>query len=99
MRTSDRITFVRIPESYYDPDKGGYIEGEPVETVKPCKLSALGIDRTQELFGSVDTRITIARLLHPYDNDFDHVYIDGKEYQVKRQSDYRKGVFYLEGDF
>lgn len=99
MRFSDRITFVAIPESYYDPDKGEYVEGEPIKKMKPCKLSGLGIDRTQQLFGNVDKHITVARLLHPYFDDFDHVYIDGKEYQVKRQSDYRKGVFYLEGDF
>lgn len=101
MRMSDRITFVTISDSYYDPNKGEYVESEPVEETKPCKLSTVGIDRSKELFGEIDIQVVVARLQHPYLKEFDHVLIENGlykgKYQVKRQSNYRKGVFYLEG--
>ncbi|WP_339165375.1 hypothetical protein [Siminovitchia sp. FSL W7-1587] len=97
MRFADRITFVKETESYYDPEKGEYVEGEPIKDTKPCMLSKMGVDRTNELFGQIDKVITVARLQRPYTKEFDHVTINGQKYNVKRQSDYRKGVFYLEG--
>ena len=100
MRMSDRITFVTISDSYYDPNKGEYVESEPVEETKPCKLSTVGIDRSKELFGEIDIQVIIARLQRPYLKEFDHVLIKNGlykgKYQVKRQSNYRKGVFYME---
>jgi len=99
MRFADRITFVSKGERYYDPRENKYIEGEPVYDTKPCKLSPLSLDRTQQLFGTLDKRITVARLQHPYMKEFDHVEINDKEYTVTGKSDYRKGVFYLEGAF
>ncbi|MDY0394788.1 hypothetical protein ACFSMW_06615 [Virgibacillus halophilus] len=97
MRFSDRIAFVNEGEPYYDPVKGEYVEGEPTTDIKPCKLSTMGVDRTNELFGQIDRVVTIARLQHPYNKEFDYVLIKEQKYNVKRQSDYRKGVFYLEG--
>lgn len=100
MRFSDRITLVKETESYYDPEKGEYVEGEPVKTVRPCKLSSMGVDRTNQLFGEIDTAITVARLQRPYNDHVDYAYLnedENQKYQVRRQSDYRKGVFYLEG--
>lgn len=106
MRFNQRITFVRETESRYDPSRGGYIDGELIKTVKPCNLSTMGTDRTNELFGQIDVVITVARLQHPYHEKFDYVFLnenpeqpddEKQKYYVKRQSDYRKGVFYLEG--
>lgn len=97
MRFDKRITFVSIGESYYDPIKGEYVESEPVMETVPCNLSTLGIQRTKELFGEIDRTITVARLQRSYNKQFDHVLINEQKYNVKRRSDYRKGVFYLEG--
>jgi hypothetical protein len=103
MNFSERITFVKETESYYDPEKGEYVDGELIKTVRPCNLSSMGVDRTNQLFGQIDTVITVARLQRPYNDRVDYVHLNEKEneespkYQVKRQSDYRKGVFYLEG--
>src|SRR5699024_7831905 len=96
---SDRITFVNIEESYYDPTKNGYVEGEEIRTTKPCNLSTLGLNRTQELFGNLDTRVTVARLQRPYMSDFDYVLIKGKKYNIKGTSNYKKGILFLEGAF
>ncbi|MGM0940359.1 MAG: hypothetical protein ACQEWU_05215 [Bacillota bacterium] len=75
------------------------MEGKLIETKKPCKLSRLGVERTNQLFGKMDKEITVARLQHPYTGKVDFVFLNknkNKKYNVKRQSDYRKGVFYLE---
>lgn len=102
MRMSDRITFITRQESYYDPVIGDYVESEPIKDTKPCKLSAMGIERTNQVFGTLDKQYTIARLQHPYNKEFDYIVIENGiyqgKYQAKRQSNYRKGVFYLEGD-
>ncbi len=97
MRFDKRIIFVEEGETYYDPIKGEDVIGEPIKTQKPCNLSTMGVDRTNELFGQIDKVITVARLQRPYSGIVDYVLINDKKYQVKRQSDYRKGVFYLEG--
>ncbi|MEK4968608.1 hypothetical protein MKX29_13450 [Cytobacillus sp. FSL R7-0696] len=97
MRFDDRITFVKEKESYYDPVQGEWIEGELIKKTLPCKLSNLGITRTAELFGSIDKRVTVARLQVPFVGPIDYALINEQKYQIKRRSDYRKGVFYLEG--
>ncbi len=106
MRFSSRITFVNEADSYYDPIKGEYVDGELIKTTKPCNLSTMGVDRTNELFGEMDKIITVARLQHPYNGKIDYVFLNEDEdqpddekqkYRIRRQSNYRKGVFYLEG--
>ena len=100
MRFNDRITFVHEKASYYDPIKGEYVDGEKVLTTKPCNLSTVGINRTNELFGQIDKITIVARLQRPYNGKIDYVFLNNdetKKYNVIRQSDYRKGVFYLEG--
>lgn len=100
MRFSDRITLVFEADSYYDPIEGRYVPEEIIKKTRACKLSTMGLDRTNELFGQIDKVITIARLQRPYLGKIDYVYLNGDEsrkYEVKRQSNYRKGVLFLEG--
>lgn len=97
MRFKDRITFVQEQEAQYDPIEGKWSEGEPLKDTVPCNLSTLGVTRTNELFGQIDKKITVARIQHPYNKIIDYVLIEEQKYQIKRRSDYRKGVFYLEG--
>ncbi|MGN7183676.1 hypothetical protein [Cytobacillus kochii] len=97
MRFDDRITFVKEQESFYDPVKGEWVEGELTKKTLPCNLSNLGITRTAELFGSIEKSVTVARLQVPFGGPIDYVLINEQKYQIKRRSDYRKGVFYLEG--
>lgn len=99
MRFNKRISFVSEGNPRYDPITGEYTASEPTEVVKPCNLSPLGVERTNELFGQIDKKITVARLQCPYNEPFDFILINKQKYNIKRQSDYRKGVFYLEGVF
>lgn len=96
MRFDKRITFVKETDSYYDPNLGEYVQGVPAKTVRPCKISTLGTQRTQELFGDIKRQIQVVILQKPYDADFDYVLLANEKYEVKRQSDYRKGVLFLE---
>lgn len=99
MRFNKRIHFVTESPGGYNPVTGEYDEKTETVVTKPCNLSALGVTRSNELFGQLDTRITIARLQYPYTKDFDFIRLNNspQKYDIKRQSDYRKGVFYLEG--
>jgi hypothetical protein len=96
MRFNSRITFVSIAESKYDPEIGEYIESEPIKTTMPCNLSRMGIERVNQLFGAIDKQILTARLQRPYEVKFDYVLINDQKYNVTKQSDYKKGVFFLE---
>ncbi|WP_433956990.1 hypothetical protein [Cytobacillus horneckiae] len=97
MRFNNRITFVQEQEAQYDPIEGKWTEGVPLDDIVPCNLSTLGVTRTNELFGQIDKKIIVARLQLPYNKIIDYVLIGEQKYQIKRRSDYRKGVFYLEG--
>lgn len=100
MRFSDRITLYTETEGGYDPSTGKHEEPKITDKTLPCKLSQLGINRTNELFGQIDIKVIVARLQHPYNEQIDYAIVnDGKfkgKYHLKRQSDYRKGVLFLE---
>lgn len=99
MRFNKRITLVKEQGKHYDPDKGEMVESPPTKTTLPCNINNLGIDRKKELFGEIDTNIITARLMRPYNKPFDYVMINEQKYRLKTQSDYRKSVLFLEGDF
>lgn len=98
MRFDERITFVVRNDAYYDPEIGEVVEKDAIKVTVPCMLSTMGMEKTTEIFGSLKRIITVARLQHPYTHGFDYVEIDEKPYKVQRQSDYKKGVLFLEGD-
>lgn len=89
---------MKVDGGGYDPEKGEYVEGETTRETLPCHLSPLGIDRTATLFGSMEQRVTVARLMQRYTKSFDRVEIDGETFSVKRPlHKRRRSVFYLEG--
>lgn len=100
MNFSDRITLYTEIKGGYDPSTGKHEEPTIEEKTLPCKLSRLGINRTNELFGQIDVHIIVARLQHPFDEQLDYARVNGGKfkgkYHLKRQSDYRKGVLFLE---
>lgn len=98
MRFSDRITFVNQEESYFDPSIGDYVESEKIEVTKACKISPMGIERQKLVFGELNKNVIVVRLQHPYSATFDTVEVDGNNYKVMRESNYRKGALFLEGD-
>jgi len=98
MRFNKRITFVTDSESYYDPIIGDYVEGEKQKDTVPANINKTSAEQSKQLFGEIDTIMIIARTQRPYNKHFDYIEIDSKPYNLVRQSDVRKGVFYLERD-
>lgn len=98
MRYDKRIIFVRETEGGLNPSTGNHEEGELIKTTLPCNISSLGVDRSVQLFGEIDTSVIVVRLRRVYDIPFDYALVDDKEYHVKRHipHDY-ESVFYLEG--
>lgn len=102
MRYSDRISFVTEKEGGYNPDTGEHDEAVKTSDVKACNITPIGVERSVQLFGEVDTSIIVARLQRPYNKTFDYVEVpDGQnkgEYRIKEHVPHRvKSVFYLEG--
>ncbi len=98
MRFSDRITFVTEGDSYYDPVIGDYVVGETSNVIKPAKVSTMGLNRKAELFGSINEYVTIARLQNPYNESFTWVELDDNKFKVMQESNYKKGVLFLQRD-
>lgn len=98
MRYDKRITFVREIEGGFNPSTGNHEEGELIKTTLPCNISSLGVDRSAQLFGEIDTSMIVVRLQRIHKDTFDHALIDDKKYHVKRHipHDY-ESVFYMEG--
>lgn len=98
MRFNKRITFVTDGESYYDPVIGDYVEGEKQRDVVPANINKTSAEQSKQLFGEIDTIMTVARTQTPYTKHFDYIEIDNKPYKLVRRDEFRKGVFYLERD-
>lgn len=98
MRMSNRITFVYETGGGYDPDEGEHKDPETEEETRPCNLSELGIERTSEVFGEYDKEIIVARTQMPFKGEISHVKLNDNDdkYRIERQSNYRKGVYFLE---
>ena len=106
MRFDKRATFVTNGEEYYDPDRSEWVRGEPTLNVVPCNVSRMGVERTNQIFGWLDNVFNVNRLQRNYNNPFESIYLGRHDLEsiktensleVIRQSDYRKGVFYVEG--
>jgi len=96
MRYSKRVTFVTKIGGGFNPDTGKHDKPREVRDEKACNVSTVGVDRSKELFGEIDTIVTVIRLQRPYDKQFDYIELNDEPYNVRRQSDYRRGAFYLE---
>lgn len=97
MRYADRITFVKVEGGGYNPDTGNHDESSSAKDIQACHLSSLGVDRMNQLFGTLDKEIQVARLQRPYRKEYDHVLINDIKYSITRHIPHRtESVFYLE---
>lgn len=97
MRFNKRVTFI-YQTSKYSPELQKHIESVPIEHIRPCNLAPLSMKRRQELFGSVNTAITVIRLRRPFTKKYTAVMYKDQLYVVNEKSEYKKGVLYVEGD-
>lgn len=105
MRFADRVTFFVEKGKKYNPYTGEYDEGKVIEKTLPCHISGMKIDRKKEVFGSINKNVVVIRLKKPYLESFDYAKLkstkpiinENLKYIKMAQSDYDKGVVYLEG--
>jgi len=102
MRYADRINFISETGGGFNPETGNHDEPTTTTDTKACNISTLGIKRSVELFGEIDTSVIVVRLQRPYKKKFSYANVPSGQYkgnyrireQVKHRS---KTVFYLEG--
>lgn len=97
MRYSDRVTFIKEGAGGYNPDTGRHEKAEPSRYTVPCNLSYMSLDRQRELFGRIDRRTAVVRLLRPYNHPFDYAEIEGRRYELLSKTPLRsESAFYFE---
>lgn len=98
MRYDKRITFVSESGGGYNPETGSHDESTIIKYTMACNISNIGVDRSVQLFGEIDTSVVVVRLQRPYTKPFDYALIKGKEHRVKRGILHdSESVFYMEG--
>lgn len=102
MRYADRIIFIKETEGGLNPSTGNHDEAVKTETEFPCNISTMGVNRSVELFGKLDSGVIVARLQRRYNEPFDHVEVPKGQYKGTynlrgHMQQKRKSVFILEG--
>lgn len=98
MRYDKRIMLVEEQGTRYNPDTGKEEQLDPIKTTLPANIGNLGLERRNELFGNIDVNIIVVRTQRPVTTEATYVLIDDSRYEIKAQSNYRRGVLFLEGD-
>lgn len=82
MRYDKKIYFVKDGEKTYNPLTGDYEVGEATKTKRYGSLTdALSLKLTLE-YGKINEQSFILRLQNHYNEPFNYIEIDGKEYNV-----------------
>lgn len=83
MRFADKVQFYKSND-HYDLSNPS---GEPVkvgETI--ANVTHLGVDRSQQLFGSIDVDRLVVRLVEPFNDGWDLLTINGGKTYYKLQT-------------
>ncbi len=98
MRYSDRITLHKSAGRQYNPETGKTEVTVDEGVTLPCNLSPVSLAKIQSIFGSIESKVTTARLQRPFTKKVDKAVINGDKYNVLRHVPHRsESVFYLEG--
>lgn len=83
MRYEQTIVFVKEGESYYDPDKHGYVEKPETREQASANVTDLGTNRSVQLFGDIKQGAKVIRLYPSFDvPDFDYIEYMKKTWEV-----------------
>lgn len=83
MRFTDRVQFYKSND-HYDPSNPS---GEPVKVGEAiANVTHLGVDRSQQLFGSIDVDRLVVRLVEPFNDGWDLLTINGGKTYYKLQT-------------
>lgn len=99
MRFSDDIVLVNKIAGEYNSTTGKNDPAIEVEKRFECNISKMGRERAATEFGTVDTKIMIAIFQNPLDVFYTEAYVNGskKKCIVRSDSNFKKGVLFLEG--
>ena len=82
MRYSTPIYFVKEGEDEYDYSTGNYVTTEPIKHEVWANVSDTGTERMQLIYGALKQGAITVRIQGKYDEAFDYIEVDGKEYNV-----------------
>ncbi|MDV2912188.1 hypothetical protein R0H03_10135 [Pediococcus acidilactici] len=83
MRFTDRVRFYKSND-HYDPSNPS---GEPVMVGEViANVTHLGVDRSQQLFGSIDVDRLVVRLVEPVNDGWDLLTINGGKTYYKLET-------------
>lgn len=83
MRFMDRVQFYKSND-HYDSDNPS---GEPVKIGEAiANVTHLGVDRSQQLFGSIDVDRLVVRLIEPFNCSWDLLTVNDGETYYKLQT-------------
>lgn len=82
MRYSTPIYFVKEGEDEYDYSTGDYVTTEPIKEAVWANVSDTGTERMQLIYGALKQGAITVRIQGKYEEAFDYIEVDGKEYNV-----------------
>lgn len=82
MRFTDKVQFYESND-HYDPDNPDNPDGKPIPVGKPviANVTHLGVNRSMQLFGNLNTDRLVVRLIQPFNEDWGMLRVnDSKTY-------------------
>lgn len=96
MRYDNIIYLVYAKEPSYNPKLGRYEDETTVDDKRHANISKVSLERNRELFGDVDSDVTIIRLQGLVKGNPDYIKIKDKEYNIiKKTTTRRDTAFYI----
>ena len=82
MRYDQRVYFVKEGEDEYDYATGDYVTTEPIKEEVWANVSDTGTERMKLIYGNLKQGAITVRIQGKYEETFDYIEVDGKEYNV-----------------
>ena len=82
MRYATPIYCVKEGEDEYDYSTGDYVTTEPIKEEVWANVSDTGTERMQFIYGNLKQGAITVRIQGKYEEAFDYIEVDGKEYNV-----------------
>lgn len=96
MRYDNIIYLVYVKESLYNPKLGRYGDETTVDNKRYANISKVSLERNRELFGDIDSDVTIIRLQGLIKTNPDYIKIKDKAYSIIKKTTTRRDTsFYV----
>lgn len=84
MRYLETVTFVKESSgTHYDPDKGEWIESEPIKKAFSANVTDIGTERSVKIFGDIKQGAKVMRMMPLFDMpEYDYIEFDDKRWKL-----------------